>query len=82
MCGATPFGNSPHHQALSATRVTGGKNAGHIGRIAAVISRYAAVRCFRQLEFLEQSLFAAHKAHRQKHQLCRHPRREPGRREM
>lgn len=82
MCCATPFGNSPHHQALSATCVTSGKNAGHIGRIAAVISRYAAVRCLRQLEFLKQSLFAAHKAHSQKHQLCRHPRRELGRREM
>lgn len=82
MCGATPFGNSPHHQALPATRVTGGKNTGYAGRIAAVISRYAAVRCLRQLEFLEQPLFAAHKAHSQKHQLCRHPRREPGRREM
>ena len=82
MCCATPFSNSPHHQDLSATCVTGGKNAGHIGRIAAVISRYAAVRCLRQLEFFEQSLFAAHKAHSQKHQLCRHPRREPGRREM
>lgn len=72
MCGTTPFGNSPHHQALSATRVTGGKNAGHIGHITAVISRYAAVRCLRQLEFLEQSLFAAHKAHGQQHQLCRY----------
>ena len=82
MCCATPFGNSPHHQTLSATCVTGGKNAGHIGRIAAVISRYAAVRCLRQLEFLKQSLFAAHKAHSQKHQLCRHPHREQGRREM
>ncbi len=82
MCGTTPFGNSPHHQALSATRVTGCENTGYAGRIAAVISRYAAVRCLRQLEFLKQSLFAAHKAHSQKHQLCRHPRREPGRREM
>ena len=82
MCGATPFGNSPHHQTLSATRVTGCENTGNASRIAAVISRYAAVRCLRQLEFLKQSLFAAHKAHRQEHQLCRHPRREPGRHEM
>ena len=72
MCGTTPFGNSPHHQALSATRVTGCENTGYAGRIAAVIGRYAAVRCLRQLEFLKQSLFAAHKAHSQKHQLCRH----------
>ena len=82
MRGATPFGNSPHHKTLSATCVTGGKNSGHIGSIAAVISRYATVRCLRQLEFLEQSLFAAHKTHSQEHQLCRHPRREPGRHEM
>ena len=72
MCGATPFGNSPHHQALPATRVTGGKNTRYAGRIAAVISRYTAVRCLRQLEFLKQPLFAAHKAHGQQHQLCRH----------
>lgn len=70
MCGATPFGNSPHHQTLSATCVTGCENTGYAGHITAVISRYAAVRCLRQLEFLKQSLFAAHKAHSQKHQLC------------
>lgn len=82
MCGATPFGNCPHHQALPATCVTGGKYTGHTGRIATVISCYAAVRRLRQLEFLKQPLFAAHKTHSQEHQLCRYPRREPGRHEM
>ena len=72
MCGASPFGNRPHYKALPAACVTGYENAGHIGCIAAVIRSYAAVRSFRQLEFFKQTLFTAHKAHGQQHQLCRY----------